>query len=526
MTMPAIIIVTMPLLCHYMDAIEQPSTPQGKVARGEIIRLYPSTREIILADFSGKERVFVIDSDVKIVLDNKPAKLSDLKEFSFVTIQYDDATPLPIARQITGMGRVLFSKQMGKKNEDHENIAASMKVFYATNRERNQDRSSWGTYLIHFSWCLGSLLATMALMYIARLRNKPMLNWLTLILWMSTAVLTYRAVDLKINQTGGNLPLEKLYGNDRGKGIEYGSCTVSIPREHKLGKVESPSILRLEFQFDPGKHVMLQNIDHLLQESFLAEFNGVLSRSIRKEALVFIHGYNVSFSDAARRTAQLAYDLEFDGPALFFSWPSQAGLFEYTIDESNVEWSSQDVADFLHLIASKTGARCLHVVAHSMGNRALTAAFVELSRKQDHRPEKYREVILAAPDIDADTFQRRLFPSIQKLARHFTLYASSNDNALEASKKVHGYPRAGDSGDLLVLLPGLDTIDVSIVDTSLLGHSYYGDNKSIITDLHHLIDRGEPPQNRPWLSEAQRKSLKYWLFRVLPRLDQDDEEMF
>lgn len=491
--------------------------PGEPTVQGEIIRLYLPQKELILAEFSGKEWAFTLPDDVKVMLDKKPAKLIDLKEFIYVTIRYEKVASGLIAREITGMGRVMFSKRFQKQPEDHDNISATMKVFYATNRERNHYTAPWSTYLGQFSWALSVLLITLALMAIARFRKHAMLNWLTAICLMATAVLIYRAVSLTMVATGGTLPLDELYGNSRAKGIDYGACNVSIPREHKLGKVESPSILRLEFRFDPAKHVMLQNIDHLPQESFISELQTVMARSVRKEALIFIHGYNVSFTDAARRTAQLAYDLEFDGPALFFSWPSQGGLLQYTIDESNVEWSSSDVADFLHLIASRTGVRSMHVVAHSMGNRALMGAFQELARKQDHQPASYREVVFAAPDVDADVFQRRYFPAMQKLARHYTLYASSNDNALVASKAVHGYPRAGDSGDSLVVLSGLDTIDVSKVDTSLLGHSYYGDSKSIITDLHHLIDRGEPPQKRPWLTETERRSLKYWLFKLIQK---------
>lgn len=515
------IILALSFIIHVVNSSEQLGTSEGLNVRGEVIRLYPDNKEIVLTDFDGKDWVFAIADNVKITLDKKPAKLIDLQEFIYVMIKYEKASPLPIAREITGLGQLMFAKRFEKKTEDHEKIAATLKVFYASNRERYRIHAAWSTHLDHFSWSLGFLLITLIMMVIARLRKRSILNWLTVLLLMGTAVFVYRAVDLTIRETGGTLSLDQIYGNQRGKDVDYGVCTVSIPRKHKLGKVESPSILRFEFRYDPSKHLMVESIDHLLQESFIAELRQVMDRSVRKEALVFIHGYNVSFTDAALRTAQLAYDLEFDGPALFFSWPSQAGLFDYTIDESNAEWASSDVADFLHLIASKTGVRSMHVVAHSMGNRALAGAFVELASKKDHRPAQYREVVLAAPDIDADLFQRRLFPAMQKSARHFTLYASSKDNALEASEKVHGYPRAGDSGDRLVVIPGLDTIDVSEVDTGLLGHSYYGDNKSIITDLHSLIDRGEPPQKRPWLSVAEKKSLKYWLFRLLQRTEME-----
>ena len=38
---------------------------------------------------------------------------------------------------------------------------------------------------------------------------------------------------------------------------------------------------------------------------------------------MFVHGFNVSFADAARRTAQIAYDLAFGGPGAL-SWPYSA----------------------------------------------------------------------------------------------------------------------------------------------------------------------------------------------------------
>jgi esterase/lipase superfamily enzyme len=101
------------------------------------------------------------------------------------------------------------------------------------------------------------------------------------------------------------------------------------------------------------------------------------------------------------------------------------------------------------------------------------------------------KLFLAAPDIDADTFKDEIAPRILTAdlpTTHVTLYASSKDEALLASKKFHGYPRAGDAGDLQFILAGLEYIDASSVDTGFLGHSYYGDNRSVIADIHYLID--------------------------------------
>ena len=35
-----------------------------------------------------------------------------------------------------------------------------------------------------------------------------------------------------------------------------------------------------------------------------------------------------------RRTAQIAYDLKFEGAPIVYSWPSQEGLLSYTVDEN------------------------------------------------------------------------------------------------------------------------------------------------------------------------------------------------
>jgi esterase/lipase superfamily enzyme len=127
-------------------------------------------------------------------------------------------------------------------------------------------------------------------------------------------------------------------------------------------------------------------------------------------------------------------------------------------------------------------------------------------------PPLFREVILTAPDIDADVFRRDIAPAIVKTAHRVTLYASSNDEALVMSKKVHGYPRAGDSGSQLVIVPGIDTIDVSSVDTSLLGHSYYGSNGTVLADLLDLLHDSKPPLQRRWLRPRQLGEMLYWAF--------------
>lgn len=56
-----------------------------------------------------------------------------------------------------------------------------------------------------------------------------------------------------------------------------------------------------------------------------------------RHAVVFIHGYNVSFDQAALRCAQLGADLGLPGITAFFSWRSRGTLRGYIEDEASIE---------------------------------------------------------------------------------------------------------------------------------------------------------------------------------------------
>jgi esterase/lipase superfamily enzyme len=285
-------------------------------------------------------------------------------------------------------------------------------------------------------------------------------------------------------------PVVSRFGGGRGT-ISYGTAEVSIPPDHRLGNLETPSLLRLEFSPDPKKHVVLQKISVLSADDYFRLLTETVHSSTGKSALVFVHGYNVSFADAARRTAQMTFDLQFPGAPIFFSWPSVGKTQDYAVDETNVEWARPHLTQFLIDVLSKTDATDVYLIAHSMGNRALANSVADVETTHPELRLKIREIILAAPDIDADTFKDDIAPRIiaaELPTTHLTLYASSKDEALLASKKFHGYARAGDAGDLQLILTGLEYIDASSVDTGFLGHSYYGDNRSVIADIHYLID--------------------------------------
>lgn len=322
----------------------------------------------------------------------------------------------------------------------------------------------------------------------------------------------FYATDRAAEADFANLPPAERYGGARGK-LDYGLAEVSIPRGHTPGLLEAPSVWRLEFSEDPARHVVLMSVTRRSGPLFFRELSDRVARSGGRNAFLFVHGYNVSFADAARRTAQMAYDLSFDGAPVFYSWPSQASLAGYTIDESNIEWSTAHIKQFLVDFAEKSEAENLYLIAHSMGNRGLTRALQTLMLERPDLRGRFREIILAAPDVDAEVFRRDLVPALRQAGQRVTLYASSNDLALKASKEVHGYARAGDSGDGLVVLPGLETIDASGVDESILAHSYFVESKPVIRDILNLLRHSLPAGRREGLVGEEGERGPFWRFR-------------
>lgn len=317
----------------------------------------------------------------------------------------------------------------------------------------------------------------------------------------------------------GNDKAAQFYGVERGE-LDLGYLDVSIPAIHKYGELETSSKWSI-FTYGLGedalkeKYVLLLKVEPLDEENFYTQLSEHIRDSPSNDVFMFVHGYNSSFEDAARRTAQLAYDLDFDGTPMMYSWPSQGSTTAYTVDEAAVRVSGRKMARFLTAVVQKAGADRIHLIAHSMGNRALIEALEQIVAGQDKtNPQQlFGQVIFTAPDVDRDYFVEAL-GSIRPVAAGVTLYASENDVALKTSAVLHGAPRAGLAGETIVTVPGIDTIDMSAVEADSLGHSYYAANEGAIYDLFRLFWRGEPPEQRCGLREQSQDRPGLWLFNV------------
>ncbi|MGZ5823356.1 MAG: alpha/beta hydrolase, partial [Hyphomicrobium sp.] len=281
-----------------------------------------------------------------------------------------------------------------------------------------------------------------------------------------------------------------MFGSDRGRRLQLGQAFVTVPKVHQVPQVERPWAVKIPYfdvtlyeqKEDPKQHFTIKEIKALTKEQLIALVKARLkpSQRFKDHAIVFVHGYNTSFDNALYRTAQIAYDLEFDGAAFLYSWPSGGGVASYTYDRESAQASEPYLRQFLEMVVKETGAKSVSIIAHSMGNQPLMDVLRDM--KSAAPPGvAISQVILAAPDVDADNFTN-LAQAIKGFAKGVTLYASSNDRALLVSRNFWGNYRAGDvpTGGPLVL-PGIDTIDVTDASTDALAinHSGYAQNNKL-----------------------------------------------
>jgi len=169
-----------------------------------------------------------------------------------------------------------------------------------------------------------------------------------------------------------------------------------------------------------------------------------------------------------------------------------------------------------------------HIIAHSMGNRALVGALRSLYAEVNQSPPvcPLSQIILVAADEERSLFEQLVekanesYPSntdgssssrtretdltgtssgIVNSRPHFSVYCSSEDKALALSATIHGLAyRLGDTRSLssptAAGLQGHDVIDTTGVEqgTSKYNHSYHLQSSKVIEDIQVLLTHRKP----------------------------------
>lgn len=148
--------------------------------------------------------------------------------------------------------------------------------------------------------------------------------------------------------------------------------------------------------------------------------------------LIFVHGYNTRVGDAVFRFAQLVHDADATVTPILFTWPSRGSVFAYGYDRESASLSRDAFEQLLNMLVDDPAVESIDILAHSMGNFLALETLRQMALRHGHVPPKINDVMLAAPDVDADAFQSDLADMGHPHPR-FTLFASRDDRALALS---------------------------------------------------------------------------------------------
>jgi esterase/lipase superfamily enzyme len=285
-----------------------------------------------------------------------------------------------------------------------------------------------------------------------------------------------------------------------GKELAFGLVVVTVPSEQAVAATPRPSADGSAIEITPTEPRRLaMNCSQIVPDRSIIDTSlghVEAARLYPKQALVFVHGYNVSFDNALRRAGQIAYDIDFDGATFLFSWPSRGDLVGYWTDIGSADRSVAYFEDFVRRIVARAKVEKVHFIAHSMGNRVMLQALRDLA-DGDLGP-LIGEVIDAAPDVSPKMF-REAIAKLRGRGKPITLYASSGDVALRTSSLLRLEARAGYIfGGRPLIVPGVDTIDISSAADALgLNHDTYAASPVLMADIRRLIETGaHPPTKR------------------------------
>ena len=265
---------------------------------------------------------------------------------------------------------------------------------------------------------------------------------------------------------------EKYYRNDRGQVVRLGLAEIQFgKKEYSWDFARVISMLKSRIERFP---VRILNVDewgilggtipywfdmNLVDEAellpdaterFADAINEQLAVSKRKHVYVYVHGYKVVYENPVLVSAELWHFLGYNGAFVAYAWPSTPSKFAYVKDSETAHGYARNLRLLLELIAQRTDAEEIHVIAYSNGTRLVARALEQLALiHRDKTADEIwkalhlRNVILVASDLDRGVFGSYVADGIFNVPKHLSVYMSRHDRALGISQLLTRRRRLG-----------------------------------------------------------------------------------
>lgn len=227
------------------------------------------------------------------------------------------------------------------------------------------------------------------------------------------------------------------FGSGRLEGEDYVQLDISVPPDRKLGTIPFPKKYGPP---DPRRDFL--TTDQTLYAS-PAAFRADLARAIRaqptgkREAVVYVHGFNNTFAEGVYRIAQISHDLQVPGVAVHYSWPSAANPLNYGYDRDSALFARDGLERLLNQVRA-AGADRIVLLGHSMGAELVMEVLRQMNLDGNTAVLSHLGgVVLMSPDIDVEVFREQAL-RIGTLPQPFIIFTSQKDRALALSARLTG----------------------------------------------------------------------------------------
>lgn len=284
----------------------------------------------------------------------------------------------------------------------------------------------------------------------------------------------------------------EVYTGARGDGSSLSVIEVSIPPNHRAGRLEWPR----RAVPDPSREFATLSVTGVNEDGAREWFS---RQDADGRVVVFVHGFNTPFDGAVYRFAQLNHDARTGGASVLFTWPSRGSMTAYVYDRESANFSRDALEHALRLIVQSPDVREVTILAHSMGTWVAMEALRQYAIRDGRVDPKIDNVILAAPDLDVDVF-RQQFRALGEERPRFMILISRDDRALRFSRFLAGGVSRVGAVDLArepyrSELEKMD--DVTIVDLSRmatgdrLNHSTFATSPEVVRLIGSQLMAGQ-----------------------------------
>jgi esterase/lipase superfamily enzyme len=220
--------------------------------------------------------------------------------------------------------------------------------------------------------------------------------------------------------------------------------------------------------------------------------------------------------------------LDINSPVLLFDWPGNQGSSPngYRRAHQVAKESAPDLARSLELTIRDIRPDRLWLIANSMGAQVVVDAFRLLYDQADlaDSETEIKDVVLTAPDVDYNEFDEKFRHALEALAKTTTIYVSSNDRALLASRLLNRGRRRGESTlplrqletavrvvDLDPNAEGVNVVDVTPVNRTRNFHNFSLETPEFFDDLYLRLTNTETPRSRLIYPVQAPNGTVYWI---------------